>query len=256
VEAFAATLVGIGLPAWLKVSEVGVFALFLIAAALVPRLAALLEENRVQILERDAHVMRTNAVTAASIATLFVGICAGYLVVALNMSDDDVATFFGFALSSAGLGTDTILDRSFENVGGILAHNLSVLSSVTLLCLVYRSYGALLAIGYNACQWVFVLVMLVRRASDHVDLSPLAFGALSMGAVLPHLLTEGVAYVIAALAGIFASKAITKYGPGDPVFFAVMVTCGKLLAISLGLLVLAAGLEATLVPAVQRVLAP
>ena len=97
-----------------------------------------------------------------------------------------------------------------------------MLVAVCALAFVYRSYGGLLALTWNACIWAVVLSTLVARGLDATQTAPVTFVIVSAAALLPHLVLEASAYVIGALAAIYASKAITKYGPRSAELWQVM----------------------------------
>jgi hypothetical protein len=247
-EAFLMTGVAILVPTWLDVAEVGFFSLFLAAAGLMHRFQVLLEENRQNIYVRKLGWRLTNGKTASSLVMLFFGSCAAYLVAGMAWSEDAIQVYFGFALDAAQIGGSNVLDRRFDAFGSLVFHNLMVMLSVFALCVLYRSYGALLALGWNACVWVFVLVTLVRRAIESTDLSGWYFGGTAALALVPHLCLEACAYVLAALAGIFTSRGIVRYTLSDLVFRQIMTAVAKLLVAGALMVLLAGLLESTVAP--------
>ena len=67
--------------------------------------------------------------------------------------------------------------------------------------------------------------------------------ALTFAAILPHLILEALAYVIAGLAGVFISIAILKYAIGSSELHRVSVACLTLLSVALAVLLLATATE-------------
>ena len=141
------------------------------------------------------------------------------------------------------------------------------MGTIAALCLLYRSYGALLTLGWNASVWVIVLAGLTRRMFGEDPLENLGIGVWAFAAIAPHLILEGAAYVLIALAAIFYSKGITKYlipvsqkGPSstasvmamelpkDSVFFDITVACMKMTGAALVILLVAAGVESFYAP--------
>gem|GEM_PF-1197921 len=230
------------------VAESGMFSILLASAVLSARMLQLLEENRKRIWEIGYKSWKTNTLTAFSIFAIFLGTILAYVIAAIWMDDKDVASSFHFALKAAGLGTDSILTRNFSGLGPVVFHNSIVLVSVSLMSFVYRAFGALLAIVWNACIWGLVLTFLVKRGLTITEGSAVGFIAISSIAVLPHLILEAAAYVAAAMASIFLSKALMKYSFGTPEFRAVFLSCLRLFAISAVLLFAAALFETQLAP--------
>lgn len=141
-------------------------------------------------------------------------------------------------------GARGILDRRFDaGVATLLSHNLVTLAVLMLVGFVYRTYGALLALGWNAAHWATVLTILVLRGLPDSDAHPVVFVTVSAAAVLPHLLAEAAAYVVGTLGAIFASRAITRYAASDPRLGRVLRAVLTLVAVAAALLILAAVVE-------------
>lgn len=197
--------------------DAGSVSVFLVAIALGDRCSDLLAENRESILEQNIPSARANRRTALSFLAMFAGILVAYVAAALYFGEDHVEPAFGFALEAAHLHADTILTRRFDSFLSILQHNLVVLACVTALSFVYRSIGALFALAWNACVWGYVLTVLIWRGLETTDSSGFGFVVIAAAALFPHLLLEGLAYVLAALAAVYMSKALFKYPIRHPV---------------------------------------
>jgi len=247
-EAVVHTLAAQLIAAWTGIPQSGFFSLFLSTAALSRRFDQLLDENRQAIYERKEPSPRVNARTAASLLALFLGMLTAYAGAALLIGEAHLRDDFGFVLEVAGLGSDTLSTRRFGSVPGLLLHNGLVLLTFFVLALVYRGYGALLALSWNACVWGMVLTLLAHRGAQASRLSGLLYVPLSAAAVLPHLLLEVVGYVLGSLAGIFLSKALARYRLDDPLVAEVSRVAMVLLGLALGLLGAAALLEARWAP--------
>lgn len=233
-EASILTMISTWLPATLGFEEAGLLSLFLLTAALSDRLTLLLEENRTGIWIEGRSGWRANGRTAWGILLIFTGIFAGHVVIATTLGEARVAELFDFALRSAALGADTLERRDFGTVPELVAHNLRVLVVVGLLSFVYRAYGAMLAIAWNASVWAIALTVLWLRAPE---------GGTAVLAVVPHVLLEGLAYVTTALAFLFASKGLATHPVGDPALGRVLRACLVLLAGAGLALLLAAATE-------------
>jgi len=262
VEAFALTSIALFVVSTIGVGQAGFFGLFLAAASLTTRFQALLQENKDAIFVHKTKSSQANATTALSILMIFIGLCLAYLLSTMVFSADDLEAYFGFIFQSTKGLSGTLLDRNFSAFFPILTHNLVVMGTIAVLCLLYRSYGALLTLGWNACIWVIVLVTLTRPllANDPISSIPVAVWALA--SVGPHLVLEGAAYVFIALAAIFYSKGVTRYfvplavnlpsstasllaqeKPRDTVFYDITIACLKLVLTALFTLLIATCVE-------------
>ena len=120
----------------------------------------------------------------------------------------------------------------------------------------YRAYGAMLVLTWNAAVWGTMLCVLGARAMDAVGTPPVMVFFGSAIGVLPHLTSEALGYCVAAIAAIFMSVALSKYGLDDQRLHNVVHSVVHLLAVSVGLLALGAALEATFAPRVLGLLSP
>jgi len=228
------------------IPQAGFFAVFLAAAGLAARFEAILEENRRDILLGVLGSPRSNGKTAASVLALFLGSFSAFSAAALWIGEARMSHSFAFVLDVADLGHDTILTRPFASAPALFVHNAVVLLAFVALSAVYRAYGALLALEWNACIWALVLTFLVRRGMTGSSLPPALFVLMAAVAVLPHLILEAGAYIAGSLAAIFLSKGLMKYDPTDPVLRDVMRAVASLAAVAIIALLLGAVVEASL----------
>jgi hypothetical protein len=228
--------------------QAGVFAIFLAAAALLGPFNTLLTENREAIWDRGEDPRRANRRSVVGVLAMFLGMLIAFAVAALLQGEARSAATFRIALEAANIDRDTILTRRFGSMGGLVLHNVWVLVTIVALAFVYRSYGALLALTWNAALWAVVFCALVQRAIHSTQVPMLAFAAISAAAVFPHLVLEALAYVTAALAAIFMSKGMAKYGVSDPKFRAVVLASGRLVLAAIAILVVAAAAEHFVAP--------
>jgi hypothetical protein len=248
IEALSFTLVSTYLPVTLGFEEAGLVSLFLIAAALSDRLSLLLEENRRDIWERRVRGWRANRGTAGGILALLCGVFAGYAIVAYLLGESRVAGLFGFALRAAALGGETLLERDFGTFSAVLAHNAGVFVVIACLSFVYRAYGAMLALTWNASVWALVITTLALRGGPSAGLAGFAPVVLAVAALAPHLVLEGLAYVAASLAFLFASKGMTTYSGRDPRLRRVLIASTMLTLAGCVALLVAAAIEVYLAP--------
>lgn len=234
--------------------QAGVFSIFLAAAALLGPFNALLTENREAIWDRGENPRRANGRTVAGVLAIFLGMFVAFAVAASIQGEARTAAAFRIALDAANINRDTILTRRFGSMGSLFVHNAWVLLTIVGLAFIYRSYGALLALTWNAALWAVVLCALVQRALASTEVGPLSFAVLSAAAIFPHLVLEALAYVTAALAAIFISKGIAKYGLGDPKLRKVVMAAGGLVLAAVAILLVAAAAEQLIAPNVLRLL--
>jgi len=211
VEACLYTALSCALPLLLGLAQGGLISIFLVAAPLTDRLVVLLEENRSNIYALHLGSGMANRRTAAGLLCLFGGIVLGYTAVAVWLGERGIAHLFAFAIDAADLRGEDLVRRSFGDPLDTFAHNLRVALVVLCLGFVYRAYGGMLALAWNACVWASVLTMLVLRVGPVGELSR----ALLVASVLPHLGLEAGSYVLVALASIFTSKALATYDLRD-----------------------------------------
>jgi hypothetical protein len=223
--------------------ELGIFSLFLTAISLSFRFGFLLDEHREAILQQRQRPFRAHVVTGASLVSLFLGVCAAYASFVGLLSSSSIDVVFGFVPQITGKHSGTFLRGRFAPFWPLFTHNARVMAATVLVCLLYRSYGAVLVLGWNACIWIVTLGMLTRRTVEASDKAPWAVTGISTVAVLPHLVLELTGYVVAVLAGIFISKAVTRYDWGDKRFLSILVSSALLILSALATLALAAFVE-------------
>ncbi|MBI2570815.1 MAG: stage II sporulation protein M [Candidatus Schekmanbacteria bacterium] len=234
----------------------GVVAVFLCSAALLNRFDELLEENRRRIYESTMPSGAANRLTVFSVVAIFVGVLTASVVIAVASGTDPEAIGKGLPLVHARLLDDTIFSPRFQDFLGIAANNLAVVACAGVLAFIYRAYGVLLVLCWNAALWGSVLTVLVARSTEQSHLPAPLFVAGASAALLPHLILEGAAYVIAGLAALYASKASFYYTRTDPRFRAVMRSALHMVLVALILVIVGAVVESTYAPLVIRQLAP
>jgi len=248
-EAYLFSILSCGLLLLLGIADAGLLSIFLTAAPLSDRLTLLLEENRLAVYEVGSRSRRANLRTAAGVLCLFLGIALAYGTVAVALGDGGVLRVFSFAMAAADVGAEHLLQRHFESVGAILANNLRVALVVAALGFIYRTYGGMLALAWNACVWATALTALVLRLeSSSTDMR----GWLVV-ASLGHLVLEAGSYVLVALAAIFLSKALASYDRHDQRLGSVARAVARLAGVAVAGLLSAAVCEGWLLP---QLLAP
>ena len=210
-EACIYTVLSCALLLLLGLAEAGPISILLVAAPLADRLVLLLEENRTNIYVLRLGSRRANRRTAAGLLCLFVGIAIGYATVAAWLGERGTVRVFAFAIDAADLHGENLVRRSFGAPLTVWGSNLRVALVIVCLGFVYRAYGGMLALAWNACVWSSVLTILLLR----VESSSVGVRLLLAATVVPHLVCEASSYVLMALAAIFASKALATHERRD-----------------------------------------
>lgn len=256
VQACVFSLLGYGVSYALKLPNWGLISIFLVAASLRDRMVALLDENRRVIESGQANGIEATLVTAVSLLTIFCGTFVGYILISLHLLPDHLETAFHLVLDSTLVAPGaslTDIDR-FDGMIAPLTNNLSVMVTIFAVSIFYRAYGAILVLCWNAVVWATALSSLGLAAVYVSHVSPIYMFFTSCVAVLPHLLAEALGYCVVAIAGIFTSKAVTRYPTRDPRFRQIMGTVSRLILLATGLLLLGALLEGHYAPALLNTL--
>ncbi len=215
LEALVFTGVGAVLLTTAGLPEAGIFSVFLGAAALSGRVGRLLDANREAIWVARESPWRANRRTAGSLVLLFVGMGLAFAALAAWTGPSGLRGTFGSALTGSAASGDIFSRRFDAGIGALLAHNLGALGVMVVLGFVYRSFGLLLAIGWNAALWSVTLTALIARGVERSSLADPLFVLGAVAAVAPHLLLELTGYVLGALGAAFASRGVTRYRRGD-----------------------------------------
>jgi pSer/pThr/pTyr-binding forkhead associated (FHA) protein len=266
-EALLVTAIALAVVGMLGIKEAGFFGIFLTAASLLPRFNTMLAENKreVFVLKRSHTAAYLN--TSKSILAMFLGMCTATLFSALAVEQPQLAQSYGFIFDLVGLESSNLFNRQFSDTASIFGHNLAVSLVIVVLCAFYRTYGALLTLGWNASIWVVVLVTLTRGVLSTGVQNTAQISAMAFVAVTPHLILEGIAYIMLALASIGYSVGLTRYGlalktvqpvsdashqalkhPQDEVLQSISMASAGLIGLGLVVLAIAAFVESAYAP--------
>jgi len=191
VEAFCFTWAGIAFGSVVP-EQAGVVAVFLTAAALSSRFKRIgSAAERLAKGRRGSELLRAAGTFFASFGGMFVAFCA----FALTAGPEATAARFAFALQAGDAAGEPLGAERFHAGWGLIGHNLLVLAAAYVLALVYRGFGGLLALAWNACSWAVTFVYLVGG-----QLGPET--VVAVGALAPHMAVEATAYALGALAGM------------------------------------------------------
>ena len=190
----------------------------LIALSLTTLTQRYLDENRVAIWERNESPYRANW----ALALYFLKVFTSIFIVSCVF--DAI-----FVEPTRSLGWQ--VPRYRNDVTSLFTHNCGVLLACMLLALVYGSGALTLVLTWNALNWSQSLMpVLTRSAESH------ASRLVSTVGLLPHLVCEVLAYVLAGMVGVFIGKAILKYSVLSSQFYRVSRACVVIMAFSLAAL--------------------
>ena len=250
LQATLGTVLGIGAGFVLFPAEASLIGVFLVALAQHRTVETLLTRNRDEIWGGVRTPGDANLRLAVSLLVFFLGVLATYSAATLLVPEARLQSLFGRQLGD--FDAISITAVVFDDLSGILGHNLLVMLACFLFSLLYRHGGMLLVLALNASVWGVVFPFIARTAPDRSAGATIYF-VKSFISIFPHLLLEAVGYVLVAMAGVFLSKALQKYEVGSDRFNQVGLAVGKLSALAAATLALAAAVEAYLAPALISV---
>ena len=243
VEALILTLISVYAVRLIGVPEPGLIGIVLASAAMTPRLNQILALNRARIWSGEGNGRRVNLASMISGLSLFSGMFVAFMAIGIVSSDAVLIKDFNFIVTRIQWDTNTVLSpERFSQGVSIFQHNLSVLLTLALMSCVYRSLGAMFALGWNAGVWGVTIVLFMGGGRD-TELNTVVYGTMILIAIIPHLIVEAASYLIGALAAIFLSRGLTIYRLNDTRLNRVMSAVGVLAILSVGLLVSGALLE-------------
>ena len=260
VRSLALSGLGIGCGAMLFPSEASLVGVALFAFSQGKTVEALLDRNRDEIWGEIISPTRANIKLAMSLMVIFLGVFATYLfavqVVAGHFNSlAPVERLFDKQIGDFGAGR--FEDIVFNRFGLILKHNAGVLFACFSFALIYRHAGMLLVLAWNASVWgaVFSYLGLVATEDDGGLVASSLYPAIYVGktllCILPHLISEAVAYVLVAMAGVFTSLLLERHKVGSDSFMQVTRAVLNIFAYALGWLCFAALVEAYGAPALR-----
>jgi hypothetical protein len=192
----------------------------LIAISLTTLTQRKLDENRIAIWEEKHSPYQANLALAGYFLTVFTAIFL-------------VALIFDAVWLDRWQAAPRIAPRYRNQFLPLFAHNSGVLLACGLLPLVYGSGALTLVLTWNALNWSQSLSP-VLLYSDHSLFARTLYAA----SLLPHLVCEVLAYVLAGMAGTFFGKALLKYNLLSMEFHRVSRACVVIILFSLSALLL------------------
>ena len=142
---------------------------------------------------------------------LFLGIFSVFTIKSLIMPEYGIEKLFNAQLRSAGLSGSAILRFAIYNdpLVGLIPNNLLVFVVCFILILIYGA-GSILFLTWNASVWGIAFGYFVRLTSEIGQGNLIIDFLNSIVPFLPHMTTEALAYISAAIVGGIVSKAVIR----------------------------------------------
>jgi uncharacterized membrane protein SpoIIM required for sporulation len=238
------TLIGIISARLIFRSSSGIMSVAFTSILLIPSLAELLKIETNQALMSYhfslKRIWKDHSDIFAVYLFLFLGIFVAYSFGTLLIPKTDIQTLFSSQLSAAGIrGFATAANTKLIS---IVLNNLLVFVVAFILSLVYGA-GAVIFLVWNASVWGVVFSLFVRKAALSSGVDPVTVFAQDVVPFLPHMVTEGAAYIGAAIVGGIVSKAVLREEPFSPTFNYVLYDALVFLVFGLIMVALAGVIE-------------
>ncbi len=134
----------------------------------------------------------------------------------------------------------------------IAMNNIKLVLLMAVLSFIFAA-GALFILAWNASVVGVAIGLVVRRLSTEGGLATAVAQGIPLGFAyyIMHLVPEVVSYFLAAIAGAMISSAMMRYDPFGPKSRKLMLVAACLIVMSIGLILLAAGIETNLSRSIQ-----
>ncbi|MEK6822384.1 MAG: stage II sporulation protein M [Nanoarchaeota archaeon] len=219
--------------------DVSVAMLFSITILLLPSAHALVaSEEKIERRTGTRHFLRNHKDIFRTYLLLFVGILVAYIALGLVFGDGIFTYQLGF-LGARGDITGDIAANARGHVPtpgsvlGVATQNAIVIIIGFVLSLFFGA-GALFLITLNASVFAAFVVHVSRQVANPAGI---------IGLFLIHTIPEMAGFLVASIAGGVVSRAIMKERLGSDKFRNVMKDALVLLAIAVGIIIIAAVLE-------------
>ena len=227
-------------------SSTGLMAVAFTSILLIPSLNSLLQyEENVEIRERKFnlwHLLKDHKDIFAIYFFMFLGVFLVYALTSVVLPNELTLTLFPAQLKVAGITGGAFNPGAFTS---LIANNLLVLFVCLILSLIYGA-GAILFITWNATVWGVIFGYIARESALIEGANPLASFFVILLPSLPHLITEAISYFSAAIVGGVVSKAVLRERIHSRKFYHVLTDALILLVIAIILVLVAAGIESSL----------
>lgn len=232
---FIYTLVGLVSAGFIFPASFGLMSVAFTALLLIPSLTVLMKmEENVEIREKKFSIKQLfidHKDIFKVYIFLFLGVFLAYSLATLIFPELLIQRLFASQLKAAGLHGFAFNQGLFWN---ILLNNLLIFAVAFVLSLVYGA-GAVLFLVWNASVWGVVFAFFAKTFSPG-----------SVVPYLPHIITEAIGYISAAIVGGVVSKAILREKLFSKKFNHVITDALIFLVLGIILVVIAALIEVSI----------
>jgi uncharacterized membrane protein SpoIIM required for sporulation len=228
---------------------VAIMSMTFTAILLVPSIGYLMQKEE-NIIAREKHfsirsLFRDHKDIIRLYLLLFLGMFLAFCAIGFFTSNAYIEQYFSAQLKVAGIaGKATGLDSQFV---GIVVNNLIVLAICFVLSLAYGS-GSVLFMIWNASVWGIVFGYFIRQAAAYAQMNPFVYFAKIFIPFLPHMITEVLSYIVAAIMGGIIAKAIIREKLFSKKFYHIMKDALMLALLGFILVILAGVIEVFIFP--------
>ncbi|MBI2559178.1 stage II sporulation protein M [Candidatus Woesearchaeota archaeon] len=191
-------------------SNVGLMSVAFTSILLIPSLNLLLRmEENVEIREKKlslTQLFKDHKDIFKVYLFMFLGVFLSYGLLSLLISESNIQKMFAPQLKSAGISG---FAAQFSPLFGIIINNLLVFVVCFALSLIYGA-GSILFLTWNASVWGTVFGFFVKQSASLSNSNVFSDFVHSVIPFLPHMTTEALAYISAAIVGGIVSKAVLR----------------------------------------------
>ena len=172
---------------------------------------------------------------------MFLGVFLAYTIISVLLPEFEIQKMFAAQLNSAGITGFALIG---DGLSRLLLNNLLVFAVCFILSLVYGA-GSILFLTWNASVWGIVFGFLAKQSLAIEESKFIGFMSLLLP-FLPHMVTEAVAYISAAIVGGVVSKAVLRESLFSKRFHHIITDALIFLLIGLVLVLIAGFIEVNL----------
>jgi hypothetical protein len=237
------TLVGIVSARLIFAASSGLMSVAFTSILLIPSLSQLLKIEAGQALHTTRFSIKRLYHNHSDIfmlyVSMFLGVFVAYSVATLLIPEATLGQLFSQQLRAAGLRGFAVVDAQLLS---IVLNNMLIFAVAFVLSFVYGA-GAVIFLVWNASVWGVVFSLFVRRAATFAGEDPVVAFAREVVPFLPHMVTEGIAYIGAAIVGGIVSKAVLQKKLFSKRFMVIVKDAFFFLLLGLVLVVIAGIIE-------------
>lgn len=207
---FFSSLIGLISAMFIFPANVDLMSVAFISILLIPLLTSLIgEEIKIELREKRLSlglIFKDHKDIFKVYIFAFLGIFVAYSLMSLVFPETVISRLFFAQLNSAGVYGFPITQNPF---GKLILNNTLVLLICFVLSLIYGA-GSILFLTWNASVWGVVFTFFIVKSYDISGQNPLLDAGKLILPFLPHLITEAIAYISAAIVGGVVSKAVLQ----------------------------------------------